>query len=165
MTAASRPAAGPSTPGAPFAIVLRGALAPSALVGVLAAVAVLLWRGLGSLPAVLVGLAVGLGFFASGLGLLSRLVRDRSPITFMAVAMTIYLGQVLALLVFLIAFHEAAWLDGTAFGAVVLAITIAWQFFLVRAWRRARWSVYDEPPASAAAPVSDGSESGRETGV
>ncbi len=94
-------------------------------------------------PAVLVGLVVGLGFFASGLGLLSKLIRDRSPITFMAVAMSVYLAQVIALLLFLIAFREADWLDGLAFGLVVLVITITWQVFLVRTWRTARVYVYD----------------------
>ncbi len=159
MTAASRPSAGSPSPearpGAPFAIVLRGALLPSAVVGVIAAVGLVLWRGAAAVPGVAVGILVGLGFFASGLGLLSKLVRDRNPMTFMAVAMTIYLAQVLVMLGFLIAFHEAAWLDGPAFGWVVFAITIAWQVSLARAWRRARWSVYDEPVGSAPVAGSD----------
>ncbi|PID96920.1 MAG: hypothetical protein CSA84_02200 [Actinomycetales bacterium] len=135
-----RPAA---TPGAPFAMILRGALVPSAIAGAVAALGLVIWRGTGSIAGVLVGLVVGLGFFASGLGLLSKLVRDRSPITFMAVAMSIYLAQVIALLLFLIAFREAGWLDGLAFGLVVLVITITWQVFLVRTWRTARVYVYD----------------------
>jgi ATP synthase protein I len=130
--------------GAPFAIVLRGALAPSAAAGVVAAIAMVVWRGSSASAGAAIGLALGLGFFTSGLAMLSKLVRNRNPMTFMAVAMAIYLAQVIVLLGFLIAFFEAAWLDGVAFGIVVLVITVAWQIFLFRAWRRARLPVYDE---------------------
>lgn len=90
--------------------------------------------------------------------MLSTLVRDRNPMTFMAVAMAIYLAQVIVLLGFLIAFFEAAWLDGVAFGIVVLVITVAWQIFLFRAWRRARLPVYDETsdPGAAGRPDQPG---------
>jgi ATP synthase protein I len=137
--------------GAPFAIVLRGALAPSAAAGVAAAIAMVAWRGSGAAAGALIGLALGLGFFTSGLAMLSTLVRDRNPMTFMAVAMAIYLAQVIVLLGFLIAFFEATWLDGKAFGIVVAVITVAWQIFLFRAWRRARLPVYDEAFGAGAA--------------
>lgn len=142
MTAAPAPQA--SGPGAPFAIILRAAVLPSAIAGLVGVVAITLWRGWGSVPSSLLGLLVGLGFFVSGMALLTKLVRDRNPITFMAVAMAIYLGQVIALLLFMLAFLDAAWLDGQAFGFAVLIVTIAWQIFLFRAWRRARVLVYDE---------------------
>ena len=44
------------------------------------------------------GWAVALLFFASGMFLMSRLVRSASPHAFFAVAMTVYLGQVTGLL-------------------------------------------------------------------
>lgn len=138
----SPPRAG-SSAGAPFATTLRGALLPSALVGLGAVGVCAVVRGIGTLPSGLLGLFVALAFFGSGLALLSKLLRDSNPLTFVAVAMTIYLGQVLVLLGFLIAFRDAAWLDGMVFGAVVFVVTIAWQVFMVRAWRRARVPVYD----------------------
>lgn len=137
------PRSGDGAAGAPFAVVLRGALLPSAVAGLVAALAMEAWRGSGAVAGASVGLVLGLGFFASGLGLLSRFVRDRNPMTFMAVAMAIYLAQVILLLLFMLAFFEAAWLDGRAFGIVVFVITITWQVFLYRAWRRARIPVYD----------------------
>lgn len=145
MTESPRPVA--SAPGAPFSVLLGGAVPPSAIVGLVAVVGVALVRGVGSLPSAVLGLVVGLGYFASGLALLSRLLRDRSPITFMAVGMAIYLAQVLVLLAFMLAFLDATWLDGKAFGIVVLAVTLAWQAFLWRASRRGRFLVYDEPAA------------------
>lgn len=140
----------PSTPpatgaGAPFTVLLRGCLPPSAVVGAVAVAGCVVGRGAASLQSAALGLVVGLGYFSSGLGLLGRLLRDRSPLTFMAVGMAIYLAQVLVLLGFMLAFLDAPWLDGTAFGIVVLAVTLAWQAFLWRTSRRGRFLLYDQP--------------------
>ncbi len=132
-------------PGAPFEVVLRGSLLPSAIAGAVAVIGCALWRGPGSILSAVIGLAVGIAFFASGLLLLSRLLHDRNPMTFMAVGMAIYLAQVLALLGFMIAFLDADWLDGRVFGIVAFVVTMAWQVFSMRAWRRARIFVYDLP--------------------
>ncbi len=132
-------------PGAPFEIVLRGTLVPSAIAGVIGVIGCALWRGSDSILSGVLGLVVGIAFFASGLVLLSRLLHDRNPMTFMAVGMAIYLAQVLALLGFMIAFLNADWLDGKAFGVVAFVVTMAWQVFSMRAWRRARIFVYDQP--------------------
>ena len=70
---------------------------------------------------------MSIGFFASGLFLLSRLVRSASPHAFFAVAMAVYLGQVIVLLLVIIAFKDADWVDGTALGVVALVVTIVWQ--------------------------------------
>jgi ATP synthase protein I len=137
--------------GAPFELLLRGAVWPSAAAGAVAVVGVALWRGPGSLLSGVLGLVVGLGYFAAGLLLLSRLLRDRSPLAFMAVGMAIYLGQVLVLLVFMLAFLDAAWLDGRAFGVVVLVVTLAWQVALWRTTRRGRLLVFDEPTQTGGA--------------
>ena len=48
------------------------------------------------------------GFFASGMFLLSRLVRSASPHAFFAVAMAVYLGQVIVLLLVITAFKDPA---------------------------------------------------------
>lgn len=129
--------------GAPFGVMLRGALVPSLIVGAVSVVAMLVWRGTGALAGSLLGLAVSVGFFAAGMFLLSRLVRTASPGAFFAVAMTVYFGQVIALLLFMIAFLERPWVDGRALGIVALVVTVAWQIFAMRAFRQARIPVYD----------------------
>jgi len=138
-----------STPhaGAPFGAMLRGALLPSVLAGLLTVVVVVAVRGLDALAGALIGLVVAIAFFASGMFLLSRLVRSASPTAFFAVAMTVYFGQVIFLLLVIIAFIDADWVDGVALGLVVLVVTLVWQVFAMIALRRARIPVYDEPAA------------------
>lgn len=131
--------------GAPFGAMLRGALLPSLVAGVLTAVAVVLWRGTEALAGAGIGLVVSVGFYASGMFLLSRLVRSASPHAFFAVAMAVYLGQVLALLLVILAFKDADWVDGVALGVVALVVTIVWQVAAMLALRRARTPVYDPP--------------------
>ncbi|MFQ6170077.1 hypothetical protein ACK8HX_00600 [Oryzobacter sp. R7] len=131
--------------GAPFGAMLRGALVPSTVAGLVAVVALVVVRGGGVLAGALIGLVVAVGFFASGMFLLSRLVRTANPASFFAVAMAVYLGQVIALLLVIMAFKDADWVDGVALGAVAFVVTIAWQLFAMRALRRARVPVYDLP--------------------
>ena len=132
--------------GAPFGAMLRGALLPSTVAGVLAVVGVVLWRG-GSDAAAggLIGLVVSVGFFASGMFLLSRLVRGSSPHAFFAVAMAVYLGQVIVLLLVILLFNDAPTVDGVSLGVVALVVTLVWQVFAMLALRRARVPVYDPP--------------------
>lgn len=132
---------------------LRGALVPSALVGLLAAAIVVLLWGPGSIAGALLGFVVAIGFFASGMFVLSRLVRSANPGAFLAVAMAVYLGQILVLLLFIMAFKNAAWVDGRALGIVAGVITLAWQVFAFRALRSSRLPVYDEPSEDAGAPA------------
>jgi ATP synthase protein I len=105
-------------------------------------------RGVDALAGALIGLVVAVGFFASGMFLLSKLVRSASPHAFVAVAMAVYLGQVFVLLVVIIAFKNADWVDGVALGLVALVVTVAWQVFAMIALRRARTLVYDEPAST-----------------
>ena len=131
--------------GAPFGAMLRGALLPSLVAGLVAVVGVVVWRGTDALAGALIGLVVAIGFFASGMFLLSRLVRSANPQAFFAVAMSVYLGQVIALLLVIMAFKDATWVDGVALGVVALVVTIVWQGAAMLALRRARVLVYDEP--------------------
>src|SRR5215203_5322698 len=119
--------------GAPFGVMLRGALVPSVLAGLLAAVVLVGVRGVDAVAGALIGLVVSVGFFASGMFLLSRLVRSANPQAFVAVAMAVYLGQVLVLLLVIIAFKDADWVDGVALGLVALVVTVAWQVFAMLA--------------------------------
>ena len=70
--------------------------------------------------------------------LLSRLVRTANPQAFFAVAMAVYLGQVIALLLVIMVFKDADWVDGPALGVVAFVVTIVWQVFAMVALRRAR---------------------------
>jgi ATP synthase protein I len=135
----------PPQAGAPFAAMLRGALVPSVLAGLLTVVVLVAVRGVDALAGALIGLVVAVAFFASGMFLLSRLVRSASPHAFVAVAMAVYLGQVIFLLLVIIAFKNADWVDGMALGLVVLVVTLVWQVFAMIALRKARIPVYDEP--------------------
>ena len=68
---------------------------------------------------------------------------QREPARLFAVAMTVYLGQVIGLLLFLIAFHGRDWIHGPRWGRGPV-VTIVWQVFAMRAMRTARIPVYDE---------------------
>ena len=138
--------------GAPFGAMLRGALLPSLVAGLVTVALVVLWRGGDALAGALIGLVVSVGFFASGMFLLSRLVRSASPHAFFAVAMAVYLGQVIALLLVILAFKDADWVDGVALGVVALVVTLVWQVFAMRALRRARVPVYDPPATGSGNP-------------
>lgn len=145
-----RPADAAPHAGVPFAVMLRGALLPALLGGGLAWIVVALWRGgADAVAGGFLGLVVSVGFFASGMLLMSRLVRSANPHAFFAVGMAVYLGQVIALLLVIMAFKDADWVDGPSLGWVALVVTIVWQAFAMRALRRARIPVYDEPSASA----------------
>jgi ATP synthase protein I len=131
--------------GAPFAVMLRGALVPSLAAGAVTVVVLTVVRGSEALAGGVLGLVVSVLFYASGMFMLSRLVRSTSPHAFFAVAMAVYLAQVIALLLFIIVFRGAEWVDGFALGVTALVVTLAWQLFAMRALRRAPMPVYDDP--------------------
>lgn len=152
----SAPASAAPAAGAPFAVMLRGALLPSAIAGLLTVVAYAVLSGPRAASSALLGAIVALAFFGSGMVLLSRLVRSANPFAFLAVGMSVYFGQVLALLVFMIVFRDREWIDGPALGIAALVITLVWQVFAIRAFRSARFPVYDTPAEASAAPGPGG---------
>ena len=131
--------------GAPFAVMLRGALVPSLAAGAVTVVVLTVARGSEALAGGVLGLVVSVLFYASGMFMLSRLVRSTSPHAFFAVAMAVYLAQVIALLLFIMVFRGAEWVDGFSLGVTALVVTLAWQLFAMRALRRAPMPVYDDP--------------------
>ena len=131
--------------GAPFAVMLRGALVPSLAAGAATVVVLTVVRGSEALAGGVLGLVVSVLFYASGMFMLSRLVRSTSPHAFFAVAMAVYLAQVIALLLFIMVFRGAEWVDGFALGVTALVVTLAWQLFAMRALRRAPMPIYDDP--------------------
>lgn len=142
----------------PFSATLRGSLVPALVAGALAAVVLGIARGAGGAVSALVGVAIAIAFFTSGLLLMDKLVRDRNPMLFMAVGMSVYLAQVLVLLGVLVLARRVDSLDSRAAGIAMLVTVVAWQLAQMRAWRRARVPVYDTPSDGLATPGHDPQE-------
>jgi len=130
---------------------LRAALVPTLVVDVLTVVAFWLAAGPRAGLAVLLAVTVATTFFAAGLFVMGRLA-GVSPVSFLAAALAVYLGQVLFLGIVIVALSGASWLDGTAFGLGALVVALAWQVFQVVAFLRMRKAVYDGGTGAADAP-------------
>ncbi|MGZ4601220.1 MAG: hypothetical protein ACXVYY_13520 [Oryzihumus sp.] len=137
-------------PAAPFAAMLRGALVPSLVAAPIVVIALWVARGSRGGLAALLAVVVTIAFFAGGLAVMKR-VTNANPLSLLAGALAVYLGQVLFLGIVIISLSSASWLDGTAFGIAALAVTLVWQVGQVLAFVRMRKSVYDVP-ASPGAP-------------
>ena len=136
-----------------FDVVLRRALLPTAVAGVVTALVLTPFRGVAGLVAALVGVAIGLLFFASGLFIVGRFVRDNTqPALFMAVGMSVYFAQVIVLLAVLILARRIESFDSVAAGIALLVTVLVWQGAQMYAWRHARVPVYDEALAVDADP-------------
>ena|SRR5450631_649717 len=140
-------ASGPVAP--PFAAVLRATVVPMvAAVPVIVAVFWITRQSRGGLAALL-GASVAVAFFAAGLYVMGR-VTNANPLSVLAGALAVYLGQVIFLGVVIFTLSGADWLDGKAFGLSVLAVALFWQVCQVVAFVRLRQPVYDRPVAEAA---------------
>jgi ATP synthase protein I len=143
-TASSGPAPAPN---APFNAMLRGAILPSIAAGLVAtAVLWVLRRSDGGLAALL-GVAVAVVFFAAGLYVMKRVV-GANPLSVLAGALAVYLGQIIFLGIIILVLSDARWLDGTAFGLAILVVALVWQVCQVVTFLRMRHSVYDEPSSA-----------------
>jgi ATP synthase protein I len=140
---------------------LRGALLPSTTAGLLAAVVLWSLRDSDGGLAALLGVAVAVIFFAAGLAVMKRVV-GANPLSVLAGALAVYLGQILFLGAIILVLSGARWLDGTAFGLAILVVALVWQVCQVVAFLRMRHAVYDDP--SARAGDADQPDSGRAAG-
>lgn len=135
----------PHTDRDPFAVMLRGAFLPTLAVGPVAVVlAAVVGGGKAALGAAL-GFVIALVFFALGLLVMRKLGGASDPFRFLASALAVFMGQLIFLLVVIIALQDASWLDGTAFGLTILAVALVWQVFQVIAFVRSRRLVFDAP--------------------
>ncbi|WP_457253506.1 hypothetical protein [Pedococcus sp. P5_B7] len=135
----------PHTDRDPFAVMLRGAFLPTVAVGPVAVVvAAIVGGGKAALGAAL-GFVIALAFFALGLVVMRKLDSAADPLRFLASALAVFMGQMIFLLVVIIALQDASWLDGTAFGITVLAVALVWQVFQVIAFVRSRRLAFDAP--------------------
>lgn len=142
-------ASGPA-PVPPFAAMLGATVIPIlATVPVIVAVFWITRAARGGLAALL-GVSVAVVFFASGLYVMGR-VTNANPLSVLAGALAVYLGQVIFLGMVILTLSGAHWLDGTAFGLSVLAVALIWQVSQVAAFLRLRQPVYDEPTDEPAA--------------
>ncbi len=145
----------------PFSATLRGSLVPALVAGVLAAVVLGLLRGVDGAVSAIVGVAIAIAFFASGLLLMDKLVRDKNPMLFMAVGMSVYLAQVMVLLGVLVIARRVDSLDSRAAGIAMLVTVLVWQVAQMRAWRQARVPVYDTPAEAPPEPRNEPREATR----
>ena len=134
-------AAGPAYT-SPFAAMLRGALIPMAATAPVIVLGFWVTRHTRGGLAALLGVAIAVVFFASGLYVMKR-VTNANPLSVLAGAMAVYLGQVIFLGLVIVALSGADWLDGTAFGLSILAVAFIWQLSQIRAFVRLRKPVYD----------------------
>jgi ATP synthase protein I len=129
----------------PFAVMLRGAFLPTLAVGPVAVVVAWLAGGGKAAWSAGLGFVVAIAFFALGMVVMSRLDSAADPLRFLASALAVFLGQMIFLLLVIVALKDAAWLDGTAFGLSALAVALVWQVFQVVAFMRSRRAVFDAP--------------------
>ena len=88
---------------------LRGALLPSTAAGLLAAVVLWVLRDSDGGLAALLGVAVAVVFFAAGLAVMKRVV-GANPLSVLAGALAVYLGQILFLgVIILVLSGRAGW--------------------------------------------------------
>lgn len=153
MTTPQSQAPGPAD-ASPFAAMLRGAVIPTVCTAPVIVLAFWATRHTRGGLAALLGVSIAVAFFASGLYVMKR-VTNANPISVLAGALAVYLGQVLFLGLVILSLSSADWLDGKAFGLSVLAVALIWQVSQVVAFVRLRKPVYDEPAdAPAQGPVS-----------
>jgi len=132
---------------------LRAAVIPTVCTGPVIVLVFWVTRGSGGGLSSLLGFSIAVAFFASGLYVM-KWVTNANPLSVLAGALAVYLGQVIFLGAVILLLSGADWLDGKAFGLAVLAVALVWQLFQVLAFMRLRKPVYDEPadaPADAPA--------------
>lgn len=143
MTSTTSRASSVSRPSQAFRVMLRGAFLPSVAAGLVAVVVSFVLRDALSAASALFGLVIATGFFASGFAIMARMVREASPLLFMAAALAVYMGQMIVLFLVFVLSGRVPWLDNVAVGLTILVVALVWQGASMLAWRRSRSSVYD----------------------
>jgi len=114
----------------------KSAVIPATIVGLIGLLIVGLTRGSAGILGGLVAQGIVLGFFAVHL-IISKISRNLDPIRTMVLAMFSYFLKVIILgviLVIMIKTTDQASLDRRSFGAVAIAITLAWLAGEIRAF-------------------------------
>jgi len=109
-------------------IMLRGALIPSFIVGVVAIIICTIFAGFSGVLGALIAQFVVIIYFAIHIGV-SRIARNLDPMSTMALAVFSYFAKLLFLGVFLYllsAFTSRETINRTSFGATAITLTFAW---------------------------------------
>lgn len=107
---------------------LRGALVPTLIVGLIAMAVSTFFVGLPGFLGALIAQFVVIIYFAIHIGV-SRIARNLEPMSTMALAVFSYFAKLLFLgvfLYFLSAYASRESINGTSFGATAIALTFAW---------------------------------------
>ena len=123
-------------PRAPFDAMLRGSVLPTVAVAVVAVVGYA-FVGAREAGSAALGAALVVVFFSLSLVVMRR-TAHLAPTTVMAVVLATYTAKILALGVAMVVLRDASWLSGTALGLTVVACTIVWLGFEMRAFTRLR---------------------------
>ena len=109
-------------------VMLRGAMVPSLIVGIIAIGFSTFFGGLSSFLGALIAQFVVIIYFAIHIGV-SRIARNLDPMSTMALAIFSYFAKLLFLgvfLYFLSAFTSRETINRTSFGVTAIALTFAW---------------------------------------
>ncbi len=151
--APSPPVLGVARADDPYFAMLRGALLPTAVVSIPVVLACWWWQDSPGLIGSLLGAALTVAFFGTSLVVMRR-TATLPPMMVMAVALLTYLTKIGLLGLFLVVTRNADWLSGECFASAVAACALIWLPLEMRAYARARLSVYDEPSATPGGPKS-----------
>jgi ATP synthase protein I len=123
--------------------ILRGAAIPTAVVAGVVAFVAALASGMDGLVGGLVGGAVVIVFFVAGWVALARFGRD-NPMLLLPIALGTYLVQLVVVGLFIVLVKDVSALDIKALAWAVIACTITWMIFQLRAFSREKM-LYVEP--------------------
>ncbi|HEX3003980.1 MAG TPA: hypothetical protein VHO27_07200 [Angustibacter sp.] len=120
-----------------FSAMLRGSLVPTAVVGAVAVVLAAVLGGAKPATSAALGAALVVVFFSLSL-LVMRQTAHLQPTAVMAVVLATYTGKILALGIAMVLLRDAAWLSGQALALSIIACTVVWLAFEMRAFTRMR---------------------------
>jgi ATP synthase protein I len=123
--------------------ILRGAAIPTAVVAGVVTLVAALTSGADGLFGALVGGVVVVAFFVAGWVALARFGRE-NPMMLLPIALGTYLGQLLVVGLFIVLVKDVPALDMRALGWAVIACTLTWMIFQLRAFSREKM-LYVEP--------------------
>jgi ATP synthase protein I len=123
--------------------ILRGAAIPTAVVAGVVTLVAALASGADGLLGALVGGVVVVAFFAAGWAALARFGRE-NPMLLLPIALGTYLGQLLVVGLFIVLVKDVPAFDMRALGWAVIACTLTWMIFQLRAFSREKM-LYVEP--------------------
>lgn len=119
-----------------FAALLSGSVWPTVAMAVVATVVGVFFSLEAAWSAALGGLLV-LVFFSLSL-VVMRQTAHLEPTVVMAIVLATYTGKILALGLALLLLHDAGWVDARSLGLAVIACTVVWIGFEMRAFSRLR---------------------------